>query len=269
MLNVDIVLDMLGSLDTLLKRGELAYKNYIANGKTLLHAKVIKNNNEQIRALILQKMHFLPFEQHSNAIDLVAHIDIWLVLWEDLYASKTYDLNEEFAFENDATFPKASVASLYAFYSDQLAKQNERKAMRIFYGPPEYSSKQVLADCGLPTSDLGSAHFDDFIGCGSPEDLKGVVGLELFGSVALLRSLAVIKVARGLGCAKKLVFEAENRARESGIKELYLLTTTAEKFFSNVEYVQAERNAAPEQIKSTTEFSGLCPVDATFMVKQL
>jgi hypothetical protein len=120
--NDEIVLEILGPLDTLLKRGEVAYKNYISNGKKLLYAKIIKNNNEQIRELILQKSHLLPFDQHSNAIDLVAHIDVWHVLWENLYESKTHGLDEEFIFENNAIFPKKSVASLGTFYSELIKK---------------------------------------------------------------------------------------------------------------------------------------------------
>jgi amino-acid N-acetyltransferase len=104
--------------------------------------------------------------------------------------------------------------------------------MEVFYRPPEYSSKQLLAECDLPTSDLKPGHFDSFIGCGAPDNLKGIVGLECFGSVALLRSLAVAEVARGLGCAKALVLEAESYAKGKGVSGLYLLTTTAESFFS-------------------------------------
>ena len=121
--NTDIALEILGPLDTLLKRGKIAYKNYISNGKYLLYAKIIKNNNEQIRELILKKSHLLPFEHQSNAIDLVTHIDIWHVLWEDLYERKKYNLDDEFVFENNATFPKESVASLCALYSDLVNKK--------------------------------------------------------------------------------------------------------------------------------------------------
>ena len=108
----------------LLKRGEVAYKNYMANGKTLLYAKILKDNNERIRQLALDKGYFLPIEQQSNMIDLVTHIDIWSVLWEDLYKSKKYRLNEEFSFENRATFPKEAVSSLCAFYLDIIDDGN-------------------------------------------------------------------------------------------------------------------------------------------------
>ena len=127
----------------------------------------------------------------------------------------------------------------------------------------------MLAECDLTTSDLESRHFDDFLGCGTAEDLKGIVGLEVFGSVALLRSLTVAKEARGLGYGKALVASAENYAKDKGVRELYLLTTTAESFFARLGYSRRDRNTAPQQIKRTKEFSDLCPDSAAFMVKKL
>ena len=141
--------------------------------------------------------------------------------------------------------------------------------MHLYRHPPEAVTRELLAQCGLPTSDLDAWDFEHFFGCGSPENPKGVVGLELFDSFALLRSLAVAEENRGLGCGKALVAEAERYAREKGVRELYLLTTTAEEFFFRLGYRQAERKSAPEPIRKTREFSGLCPETSAFMVKKL
>lgn len=141
--------------------------------------------------------------------------------------------------------------------------------MQIFHRPPEHRSRELLAECDLPTSDLESCYFDNFLGCGTAEDTKGIVGLEIFGPVALLRSLAVAEEARGLGCGEALVTEAENYAKDKGARELYLLTTTAESFFARLGYSHTERNTAPESIRRTNEFSALCPDNAAFMVKKL
>ena len=113
-----IIQHLLGPLDTLLKRGEIAYKNYMSNKKTFLYAKIIKENNMRIRELILSKSYLLPPKQQSNAIELVAHIDIWIVLWNKLSKSKEHNLDDEFSFENNATFPKRSVESLLAYYQE-------------------------------------------------------------------------------------------------------------------------------------------------------
>lgn len=141
--------------------------------------------------------------------------------------------------------------------------------MQIFHRPPESRSRELLVACDLPDSDLESRHFDHFLGCGTAEALEGIVGLEIYGAVALLRSLAVAEEARGSGCGKALVARAESYAEEKGVRELYLLTITAERFFARLGYSCAERNTAPEQIKQTREFSALCPDNAVFMVKKL
>lgn len=117
--NTLMVIELLGHLDTLLKRGEIAYKNYISNEKKFLFAKIIKENNMRIRELILEGTHILPIDQQSNAIDLVTHIDIWHVLWDDLYERKNHNIDEEFSFKNNVTFPKESVDSLLRYYQKQ------------------------------------------------------------------------------------------------------------------------------------------------------
>lgn len=116
--SVMIIQELLGPLDTLLKRGEIAYENYMANKKAFLYAIIIKDNNMRIRDLILRKSHLLPSDKHPNAIDLVAHIDIWSVLWKNLSESKSHNLQDEFAFENSATFPRKSVESLLSYYQE-------------------------------------------------------------------------------------------------------------------------------------------------------
>ena len=141
--------------------------------------------------------------------------------------------------------------------------------MKIFRHPPEDIARKLLDECNLPSSDLDSAHLASFFGCGSPEELEGIIGLEVFGPVALLRSLAVVKSARGKGCAKALVSAVEKHAQENGIDEMYLLTNTAEQFFMDLEYTHADREKAPEKIKQTKEFSALCPENASFMLKKL
>jgi amino-acid N-acetyltransferase len=135
--------------------------------------------------------------------------------------------------------------------------------------PSELRSRALLTACALPTADLESRHFDHFLGWGSAENPQGVIGLELFGSVALLRSLAVVAEARGTGIGKALVAAAEEYGQGKNVQDLYLLTTTAAEFFDRLGYVLADRDTAPESIRATREFSGLCPSSATFMVKRL
>ena len=141
--------------------------------------------------------------------------------------------------------------------------------MDIFAKPNEAAVKQLLSESGLPIEDITAQHLQDFFGCGSGPKLEGVIGLELYGDVALLRSLAVASSRRGTGVGSGLVAHAERHARDQGVQSLYLLTTTAEAFFMRRGYARIPREDAPAAIKGTKEFSGICPASSAFMVKQL
>jgi amino-acid N-acetyltransferase len=139
----------------------------------------------------------------------------------------------------------------------------------VFPRPPEVFVKRLLAEVGLPWSDLTAAHMDQFFGCGSITALDGVVGLKLYESVALLRSLAVTANCRRRGCAPALVAQAELLARKQGVKKIYLLTTTAEHFFARLGYASVARASAPAVIQQTHEFSSLCPSSSVLMFNWL
>jgi amino-acid N-acetyltransferase len=141
--------------------------------------------------------------------------------------------------------------------------------MDIFANPDVSAVKQLLSESSLPIEDITAQHLQHFFGCGSDLELEGLVGLELYGDVALLRSLAVASPRRGSGVGSGLVAHAERHAREQGVQSLYLLTNTAEKFFLRLGYTRIPREDAPAAIKGTKEFSGICPMSSVFMVKKL
>lgn len=141
--------------------------------------------------------------------------------------------------------------------------------MDIFIQPSEAGVKRLLNGSRLDGSDLTTEHLRHFFALGTKEEPEGVVGLELFGSVALLRSLAVVSSRRRAGLGSKLVAHAEDYARTKGIKSLYLLTDTAESFFEHRGYNRSGRGDAPPAIRETKEFSEICPVSSAFMVKHL
>jgi amino-acid N-acetyltransferase len=141
--------------------------------------------------------------------------------------------------------------------------------MHVFRQPSEPQVRRLLDAAKLPTADLTARHFERFFGCGPEQAPRGAVGLEIYGAEALLRSLVVEEAARGQGCGKALVAEAERYARDRGVRQIYLLTTSAAKFFERLGYTPAARDAAPACIRTTSEFAGLCPTSSTFMVKAL
>jgi amino-acid N-acetyltransferase len=129
--------------------------------------------------------------------------------------------------------------------------------------------RQLLALCGLPHEDITPQHLRHFFVTKQNGDILGVIGLEIFGRLALLRSLGVDPRFRKRGLAAQLMKKAEEYAASLEIEELYLLTMTAESFFLKRGYQRIERNSGPPAIRGTAEFQGLCPVSSMLMIKQL
>jgi len=141
--------------------------------------------------------------------------------------------------------------------------------MNISSRPSLTTTLALLQSAGLPTVDLTTEHCEHFFVSGPAHDPSGIVGLELYGEVALLRSLAVTPGKRGAGEGSVLLRHAEEHARTNGVRTLYLLTTTAERFFSRHGYSHAPRDSAPDAIRATREFSGICPASSAFMKRDL
>jgi amino-acid N-acetyltransferase len=135
--------------------------------------------------------------------------------------------------------------------------------------PPRATALALLQASKLPTEDLHDRALDHFFFSGSEDSPTALVGLELYGSDALLRSLVVDERARGRGLGASLLEHAERYAAVHGVTSLYLLTDTAESFFKRLGYTRIDRSAAPPSIKGTREYSSLCPQSSAFMVKQL
>ena len=135
--------------------------------------------------------------------------------------------------------------------------------------PTLAAARALLASANLPTADLAESHCEHFFHTGPAATPTGLVGLELFGDVALLRSLVVSPDGRSSGMGTALVRFAEEHARAEGVRALYLLTTTAEGFFLRRGYSPVARDSAPVAIRSTREFAGICPASSAFLCKQL
>jgi len=128
--------------------------------------------------------------------------------------------------------------------------------------------RSLLRDSELPHADIRD-HLPRFVLAIDESGVAGVVGLEVHGHSGLLRSLAVQEDRRNRGLATALVEEIVRRARRGGVRELYLLTTTAAGFFSKLGFEPLDRTAVPGEISSTEEFRSLCPASAVCMRRPL
>lgn len=125
----------------------------------------------------------------------------------------------------------------------------------------------LLAAAALPTADV-ARHFDHFVVL-DESGVVGVAGLEVHDAAALVRSVCVDASRRGRGLGGQLCDAVEARALDLGVRDLYLLTTTAAPFFEARGYVRVARNRAPETIRATEEFRSLCPDSAACLHRRL
>ncbi len=101
------------------------------------------------------------------------------------------------------------------------------------------------------------------------DSVIGTVAVEYDFNVALLRSLSVSDGKRNSGIGEFLVRFVENYVQKQGVHSIYLLTTTAEKFFLKKGYKKIDRINVPDFVKNTKEYSLLCSSSSALMKKKL
>ena len=143
--------------------------------------------------------------------------------------------------------------------------------MKFLFARPqdETAIKQFLEANELLHQDIEPTDLKHFLMARDSSAMIGLVGLEIQGGLALLRSLAVNEGYRNRGLATLLIEKIEDYARSLKISTLYLLTMTAEDFFQKRDYQRTARETAPTGIQETAEFKELCPATAAFMVKNI
>lgn len=118
------ITEFLGMVKTQLARAEFAYKAYIDSGKIFLYAKILKDVNDSLRFLLVNKTHLLPPEQMKYSLSLIHHIDVWSTVWEDAYALQRPSLKSVFTFENTVNFPRHEVSLLLSYYEKNFDFDN-------------------------------------------------------------------------------------------------------------------------------------------------
>lgn len=127
---------------------------------------------------------------------------------------------------------------------------------------------KLLSSCNLMTEDIDfSKH--QVLGEFENNDLIAIAVLEVYGSFALLRSVAVTPLLKNKGVGSHIVKQAEGHAKKLNVQQLYLLTETANIFFNKLGYEQIDRSSVPKEILKTKQFAELCPQSAVCMTKKL
>jgi amino-acid N-acetyltransferase len=122
----------------------------------------------------------------------------------------------------------------------------------------------LLKDAELPAAGA-SEHISSFLVARDGDKIVGCIGLEAYGDVALLRSLAATSAVRGSGVGRRLVEGLIVRARSDGVSVLYLLTTTADEYFPRFGFERIARSEIDERLQASEELRGACPDTAVCM----
>lgn len=128
--------------------------------------------------------------------------------------------------------------------------------------------EQLLRATNLPVNGVKDL-IDSFVVAERDDFIVGVAGVERCGRYGLLRSVAVDPQMRGHGIGGALIERLIADANDQEIPELYLLTTTAEKYFPAFGFTAIDRDAAPADVQNTSEFRDLCPSSAAVMRRTL
>lgn len=151
---------------------------------------------------------------------------------------------------------------------DALSGSAQRLAIRPAASKDWPAIRRMLLAGGLPL-DGAQDHLAHFMVGEAGGKLVCVGGLELYGADALLRSVAVNEESRGNGWGKQLLDRLTEQAAGLGIGRLYLLTTTADAYFSRLGYSEVSRAEIPDLLRGSREFQGACPASATAMMKHI
>jgi N-acetylglutamate synthase-like GNAT family acetyltransferase len=99
--------------------------------------------------------------------------------------------------------------------------------------------------------------------------VRGCAGAEIYGRVALLRSVAVAADARGNGAGRALVQRTLTRLEANGVTSVALLTTDAESYFRAFGFQPIVRESLPPKLNASAELRGACPASAVAMLLHL
>lgn len=98
------------------------------------------------------------------------------------------------------------------------------------------------------------------------QTLIGCAGLEPYGEVGLLRSVAVDQSHRGEGLGQALVNRVLQESAAGGMKQVALLTTTAADYFPRWGFQVVGRDDLPVALHQSAEFQGACPDSAVALL---
>ena len=166
---------------------------------------------------------------------------------------------------------EAAVGKIWSARFEGVKPQPASVASEITIGPATEGDlpaiEALVAEVALP-ADV-APHLSDFLVARHQGQIVGCVGMEVHGSDALFRSLAVSPAYRGTGMGRRLYEALVVRARDKGVRRAYLLTNTIAPLAESWGFRPIPRDQVPARIKNCTQFRGACCASAVAMWQDL
>jgi amino-acid N-acetyltransferase len=128
--------------------------------------------------------------------------------------------------------------------------------------------RALLHRVNLPLDGIDD-HVQTMIVAREDGHVVGTAALELYPDGALLRSVAVDPGRQGQRLGHDLTEAALRLAANQRAGAVFLLTTTAERFFPKFGFELVTRDDVPASVRSSVEFRSACPASAVVMRKHL
>lgn len=210
----------------------------------------------------IQKIDYLGLIEKTGFVNIRLQKDREIVLPDAILA-------EYISSEEIEAYRKGSLG-IYSItvYAEKPSPAAAEIRIRSAKPTDKEAVAELLKSIGLPTEDL-NPELPLFLLAFADGQLVGTAGVEVTGDYGLLRSVAVKELFRNYKIAQRLVNDLIKQMRLQWVKELYLITTTAEVYFAKQGFEKVVRDSVPAEIAQSQQFSGVCPSSATVMKKSV
>lgn len=129
----------------------------------------------------------------------------------------------------------------------------------------DWPAVAALLEANKLPPDGAREHLSTYLLAVSNGEVIGSAGAEVYGNVALLRSVAVAPGLHRQGVGRMLVSRMLEEATKRQIATIHLLSVTAPEYFAQFGFKRGPIGQAPQALKASAEFQGVCPACAAFM----
>ena len=128
--------------------------------------------------------------------------------------------------------------------------------------------EEILLNAKLPIAGIKKPNCKLFV-LEAQQEIAGIIGYELYGDIALLRSLAVVPSQQGQGRAKELFEFIFRHLKEKNIRDVYGLTLTIPEWLLKLGFNEIKRDDIAPELFASEELKGACPDSARAFTKSI